>query len=84
MVLKNTKKCAAKINTENPDPDPIKLRMLDPDPYPDLYIMYTDPKSSYELADILLYQKNRQACEEARKARIRKDSQDKTALKFTA
>ena len=44
MGLKNTKKCTAKVDTENrdpdPDPDPKNLRMLDPDPY----IMYTDPK----------------------------------------
>ena len=36
-----------KINTENPDPQPDlkkNVKMLDPNPYPDPYIMYMDPQ----------------------------------------
>ena len=40
MVLNILEKCSAKINTENPDPDP----------YPDPYIMYTDPKHCLTLS----------------------------------
>jgi hypothetical protein len=40
--FKKYKKITAKVNTENPDPDPKKWRMLYPDPNP--YIMYTYPK----------------------------------------